>query len=153
MSELEEAIQFAKDVSKTIIESGEEHRPILIAVTSAGIGLCPLSPVKKDLWRQTITALLRQLNAYAYVFISEAWTAELPKDSLTTQKLLRGEIKVSELPPDDRIERLLIIAAENGKSIRSWAAKIRYTRESERYLDEWKEADKVGEGRVIITEW
>lgn len=154
MIDLDQAIQSAKEQSKAIVESGEEHQPIMLALTPQGINPMLLRGIDKDRFKEVIGGLLRQLHAYAYIFINEAWAADLDKDSPLVQELLSGRKKISELPPDDRIESLMIMAAENGKSYRLWSAKILYTRDGDRYLGEWEE--KKGEGptgRLILREW
>lgn len=150
---LDESIEFAKEVAREIIESGEQHQPIMLTLTPQGRNIMLLSGIDKDEFQHNMATLLRQFNAYAYIYIDEAWVTNLPADCPTVQKLLRGDVTVSELPPDDKDEILMIMAAENGKSICSWMAKIRYTRDDKRYLDEWEKMDKVGEGRMILRKW
>lgn len=154
MIDLEEAIQLAKEQAKAIVESGEEHQPIMLVFTPQGISAMLLEGMDKDRFKQVIGGLLHHLHAHAYILIHEAWTANLDKNSPLVQELLSGRKKVSELPPDDKTETLMIMVAENGKSYRFWSAKIRYTRDGDRYLDEWEE--KKGEnptGRMILREW
>lgn len=153
MIALEETIEFTKKQAKAIVESGEEHRPIMLVFTPEGITPVLLKDVDKDIFKPVISEFLQQLRAYAYIFINEAWATKLSEDSPTVQRLLKGEISVSELPLDDRDEMLIITAAENGKSYRGWSAKIRYTREGKRYLGEWEEIRGISTGRLILKEW
>lgn len=150
---IEQTIQMAKDTSRNIIESGQEHKPILIMLTPTEVINTLIGWIEKENFKGVISQLLRYFHAYAYIFINEAWVAKLDKGSPLFQELLSGRKKISELPLDDKIEMLTITMAENGKSCRIWAANIRYTRDDKRYLEEWKEADKVGEGRMILKEW
>lgn len=150
---LGQAVDFAKKQSKEIVESGEEHIPIILALTPESANIIPLNGMDKDRFKEDICGVLRQLNAYAYVFINEAWVAKLPIDSPTVQRIFNGEVSISELPLDDRIEMLTVAAAENGKSYRMWSAKIRYTREGKRYLGEWEEMGGSPTGRLILREW
>lgn len=152
--ELEKAIQLAKEESRKVIELGEEHEPMLFILTPDGISLARLVMLKgKDIFREATAAVLRQLHAHAYVFISEAWSVNLAKDSPLLPKLTEGEISVSELPLDDRTEILSIMAVENNKSHQCWFAKIKYTPEGKRYLDEWNMVEGSPEGRLILKEW
>lgn len=153
MKELEETIEFAKDISKIIIESGEEHQPIMFIFTPTGTHVTQLVNVDKNLFKPAISMLLRQFHAYAYVFINEAWGAKLSKDSPLLPKLLSGEILVSDLPPDDKEEILTIMVAENEKSYHGYSAKIKYTSEGKRYLGEWGEMKGIATGRLILKEW
>ena len=69
-------------------------------------------------------------------------------------KILSGEIRVSELPPDDKDEILMISIAERNKTFRQFIAKIKYTSDNKRYLDDvWKESPSDTTGRMIIKEW
>lgn len=151
---LDEAVEFAKRTSQKVVESGGEHIPTVLILTPNGFGVAPLGGVPKDILQPALHSLLRIFNAYAYIFIDEAWVADLPIDCPTVRKLLRGEVLVSELPPDDKTEVLIIVATENKKPPCFWVAKIRYTPEDKRYLDEWekKGAGEV-EGRLVLREW
>lgn len=150
---IEEAIEFAKEQSKGIVESGEEHQPIMLALTPGGGCIIQMAQMNKDRFKQDIAAVLRQLGAYACIFINEAWAAKLSKDSPLVPKLLRGEIKVTDLPPDDKEEILAITVAENGKSYYGWSAKILYTTDDKRLLGKWEELKGDAEGRLILKEW
>lgn len=154
MIELEKATDFAKEQSKDVIESGEKHVPIIIALTPEGLCMIHLARMDKNRFKQEMAAILRQLDAYAYLFINEAWSTRLPKDSPIASKLSRGEISVSELPLDDKQEILSILVAENGKSLHYWSAKILYTHDDKRFLGEWEEKNfSDAKGRLILKEW
>lgn len=153
MIAIDEVVKFAKEKSKAIVESGEEHQQILLAITPQGVNPILLRGLDKDKFKQNVGGLLRQFHAYAYIFINEAWEAALDKDSPLVPKLMSGEISVSGLPPDDRTEILTIMVAENGKSYCMWFAKIKYTPDDKRYLGEWEEMEGAPEGRVILREW
>lgn len=152
MKVLEEATELAKSLSKAIVESGEEHQPIMIIITPSGINTMLLRGLDKNRFKQDIGGLLRQFHAYAYIFIDEAWSATISNDSPLIHKLFSGEISVSELPLDDRDEILTIVATENRKSYRCWTAKIKYTLDK-RYLGEWEEMEGAPEGQLILKEW
>uniref|UniRef100_A0A6M3M4Z2 Uncharacterized protein n=1 Tax=viral metagenome TaxID=1070528 RepID=A0A6M3M4Z2_9ZZZZ len=150
---LNKAIQETKAISRTIIESGQEHQPTLLILTpTEGINTL-IGWVDKENFKEVVSQLLHHFHAYAYIFINEAWTAHVDKNSPLAQEIMSGRKKISELPLDDKDEILMIMAAENGKSYRSWAAKIRYTREDKRYLDEWMEDEGVADGRMVLKEW
>ena len=152
---LEQAIQFTKEQAKKIVESGEEHQPILVALTRDIAIPIPVSSLmqNKDMFKPVVGELLRQLDAYTYIFINEAWVAKLDKDSPLVPKLFRGEISVSGLPLDDKTEILTIMVAENRKTYHIWFAEIKYTPDNKRYLGEWEEMPGSPEGRLILKEW
>ncbi|GAI02440.1 unnamed protein product, partial [marine sediment metagenome] len=82
---LEEITNFTKEQARAIVESGEEHQPIMLVLNSEGVNLVYLVEIKKDRFKQYITGLLRKLNAYAYIFVNEAWGTKLDKDSITAK--------------------------------------------------------------------
>lgn len=151
---LDEAVSLAKQQSRSIVESGEEHIPLLLVLTPSGLGL--VRPVVKDknTFKSALTELLVMLSASAYVMIYGAWSTRIDKDSPLLDRILSGELAISELPLDDREEILTITAVDNGKSYRCWAAKISYDHDN-RHLGEWKEMPKDGaaSGRMVLKEW
>ena len=153
--DLQQQIQFAKEEAVEIVESGEELGPIMTIFTPHGIDVVSIpltNDMIKDVFKQVIGSLLQTLDAYAYIFVQEMWSARISKDSPLTPRLLSGEISVSDLPLDDKEEMLAIMAAENGESFQFWSAKIQYTRDDRRYLGEWSEIGS-GEGRLVLKEW
>lgn len=153
METIEQVIQMTKDTSRGIVESGQEHKPILIMLAPTEVINTLIPWIEKENFKEVISQLLRHFHAYAYIFINEGWAAKLDNGSPLFQELLSGRKKVLELPLDDREEMLMIMAAENKKSYRMWTANIRYTHDDKRYLGEWKEADNIGEGRMMLKEW
>lgn len=152
-TELEEVVNLVKGKARGVVESGEECEPAMFVLIPGGIAIVALGRINKDKFRQAMSGLLQELNAYAYVFINEAWRAMLTKDSLAARRVLRSEISVSELPLDDREEILMVMVAENNKSFYTWSAKIGYTPESKRYLEEWKKSEDIIGGRLVLKEW
>jgi len=153
MQTMEQTIQMAKDTSRYIIDSGEEHMPILIMFTSTEVVNAGISGMEKEDFKVVVSQLLRHFHAHAYIFINECWMTKLNMDSPLFQELESGRKQISDLPPDDREEVIVITATENGKSCRMWTANIQYTRDDKRYLGEWKEMDSVGDGRMTLKEW
>lgn len=147
--EIEQIVDFAKGTSRMIIREGEEHIPIIIARTPQGVIPIALAKINKDTFKQVLAKLLRQLQADAYVFICEAWSAE---GEALAKKVLEQGVAVSELPLDDRTEIVSIMAVENGKPAKGCFAKIK-TRPQGRELGEWQTKDGVADGRMVLTEW
>lgn len=154
MKTLNEVIELAKSQSKDIVESGQEHIPILLAMTPASVIPVVLADMNKNKFKESMGDLLRCLCAEAYVCVHEArMTLPMEEDSPLQRQVLSGETAVSQLPPDDRAEVLIVAAAENGRSYRMLAARIDYTVEGERRLGEWREMEGDFEGRMILREW
>ena len=83
----------------------------------------------------------------------EEQKTRLQKGSPLIPKLDSGEILVSDLPPDDKCEVVMITAVENGESYRSWCANIQYTSDDKRVLGEWKENPTDVVGRMVLKQW
>ena len=68
MEKLDKLISLAKESSRRIIESGEEHGMILIALTPEGNTIAKIAmPEKaKPVFKLAITQLLAEMNAYVY---------------------------------------------------------------------------------------
>ncbi len=153
MTILEEITDFAKEQARTIVESGMEHQPVMLALSSGGVNLIHMVEINKDNFRQRISGLLRKLDAYAYIYINEAWGTRLVMNSPRAKRVLSGEISISALPLDDREEILTVMVAENRKSFICWSAKIGYSPEGKRYLGEWEGIKGAIGGRLVLKEW
>lgn len=157
MEHIEIMTNIAKKQSRAIVESGEECIPIVFALSPKGISIIGILEINKNLFKPAVAELLRQLHAYAYIFVCEAWVTNLIPNSPLFSKLQRGEISVSELPLDDKIKILTITVVENKKSFHCWLAKIRYTPDDKRYLDKWEmieeKSNESAEGRLVLKEW
>jgi len=147
--ELEQIIDFAKGTSRMIVREGEEHIPIIIARTPQGLMPIALAKLNKDRFKEAVAKLLHLLQADAYVFVCEAWSAE---GEAVAKKVLEQGMAVSELPLDDRTEIVSIMAVERGKSPTGCFAKIKTTPQG-RELGDWQIIDGVAEGRMVLTEW
>lgn len=153
MNELDKVIDFAKEQSRAIVESGDEHVPVMIAISPDSVNIIALVNIDKDAFVSNVSRLLRELRAHAYVFINEAWGTRLLSNSPTLRRVLNGEITVSQLPPDDKEEILTVTAVENGRSFTCWSANVKYTRDGSRYLGEWDKMGGIPTGRLILKEW
>lgn len=155
MNSLDEVIQIAKVGARQIVESDEQHEPILFAISEDDISIIQLEGNFRPRFKEVLGSILKQFHADSYVFVNEAWTATLPKDSPWTKKLLSGEITVSDLPLDDRQEVVMIIAVENSISVRMYQAVIRETVDERRQLGDWNLLDNPDSfsGRMSLTSW
>ena len=63
----------------------------------------------RDIFHANLKGLLRANNFFGVIQIAEVWTYLPPKpNDHTYRQVLEGEIKVSELKPEDRTEALMI---------------------------------------------
>jgi len=154
MEKLDVVIDSVKENAHLIISSFEQHLLTVFAIDSGGVSiLYPLLDSQDD-FKHCMTTILRQLNSYAYVMVSEAWIAKFKTESDILKSIMNGEMQIIDLPPDDRQEVLVITAVERRKYYRSWTANIEYSRENERYLDEWKEiVGKPTGGKMMLEDW
>lgn len=150
---LDEMIEDVKKISRQIVEAGQEHVPIMIVRIGERLNGVQLIDLDKPNFQERISRMLRQLGADAYVFVHEAWEATLSKDSPWAKRVKSGEIRVSELPLDDRQEVVTVIACEKGKEVVCWMARIDVDREGQRSLRGWEKLPGVISGRLVLREW
>lgn len=153
--EIEQVIQMAKNVSKDIVESGQKHIPVLVMITRNEVFNAMIPWLTNDNFKGVVGGLLLHFHAHAYIFVNEAWIIGGDKDSQLIRDVVSGKKKLPDIPLDDRSEALVIIAVENDKSYRMYEAKIRYTGDDQRYLDEWEEQE-VGfilSGPTVLKKW
>lgn len=146
---LEDLVNQVKETSRKVVEElDEEHIPLVIALTPDGIAQIPMVIEDKANFKVTLEMALHHINAFSYIFINEAWTAE--GEALTSRILSEG-IAISDLPLDDRGEILTITAVEKGKKPTYFLAKI-YPAPQGRRLGEWMELAEAF-NRLIATNW
>lgn len=107
--------QFAEGLvaqSKAIFLADRCHGEMFFFVTPNGEALVIPAPPKMD--RDELVVNVRQTvqqqDIYGVVHIVEGWTyfAQRPHDHTITQ-IIEGEIRVSELRPEDRTEALIVM--------------------------------------------
>lgn len=104
--------QDLKEQSKQVFLKDKYHQEMFFFVTNDGRAF--VMPAPKDLDRdQTAEKLrhtIREHNIYGLVHICESWTyfRQKPGDH-TLKQIMAGEIKVSELRPNDRDEALVVM--------------------------------------------
>lgn len=150
----DEMAELVKEQSKRIVEElGQELESILFIKTPKGIAIADvrLDEKMKLVWKEAISMVLRQLEATGYVWVCEAWQTN-------SMRPIDENIRVSDLPPDDKQEIAMIHVCENGKSFKALFASINNTPQG-RKLGEFKTiVESTGgksemEGRMIITSW
>jgi len=156
-SELNEVVRTIKSQVKVIIEdNNDEQQPIMFVFTPERtiIAAMELTDETKAVYRPMMTALLRKLNAFAYISINEGWTYTAHDiHSQEAREVLSGKVQVRDLPPHDRQEIVMITVIENKKSSEVHQAKIIHTKDDRRVIGEWLKRDEIGEGRMIVKEW
>ena len=152
---INDLLEVAKRSAREIVESGEEHNAIMVVETPHALQVLRvlLTDHNKSSFAPAMTCYLRSQNALKYVFISEGWAVKAVADAPITRRLSRGEIRIMDLPPDDRTEILQITAHQRGEPPRLLTAPIRNTPQG-RLLGDFTEyvADQIG-GRMLIKEW
>lgn len=87
------------------------HVEIYFLFTRDGQGTMiqvPLGMVR-EAFMANLKATMRKLGSYGVIQIAEVWTYLPPRpNDHTFRQVLEGEIKVSELKPEDRTEALLV---------------------------------------------
>lgn len=150
----DELVDGIKKRATEIIETlGQEHHMIAFIITPTHTIITGLSCIPKNIFKQVFCALLQRLNAVAYIIVGETWQAEISKNSPLFDLISSGKMCVTDLPLDDRVERLVINCVLNGKPSYRWAANISTNRDGERRICEWKKINAEMHGRMIIERW
>lgn len=149
--ELKEYTEHVKQRARQTVESGEQVQTKLFALTPHGIDIIPITEGMRPVYKSLVCTLLRQLQADACVTITEVWACKNPTES-RAKRLRSGEIKVSDLPLDDRQEMLVVVAVKNGEFHEHQMATIITMTDDRRILGEWKTSGKL-QGRMFIKEW
>lgn len=155
--DIQELTEQVKGQAGLMVENEAEIVPVLFVVSGERVSIVDLELTErfKRQWRILIPNILRELNADAYILVTEAWrTAGLSKDSPLLKRLTAGEVSVSELPADDKQEIVQITSVEKGKSAQCWHADIKY-QVDRRFISGWIKLseDMQFSGRMFITEW
>ena len=138
--------KFVQDKAKEIIESGQEHQPIVFILSATReisiIGI-DLSEESKEYFIPVLQRILRERNAVSYVFVYEAYMSHTipPKGK-----------RVRDLPPDDREDVLMITSCENEKKVSTYQAIIRNTPRG-RKLESWSDPYIGAQGRMVVEKW
>jgi len=155
MATLEKLVTDAKRLSRYIIEEiGEEHQPTLLLDDGEEITVIQfkLSDTLKEDWQAFLPALLRHYNAQCYLLIIEGWATKT-QDPKLIKELEDGRMRVSNLPPDDRTEVLVIQAVEKGGVCQLCTAEIKLLPDNKRQVGEFKEDSETPTWRMIVKDW
>jgi hypothetical protein len=142
--------QTAKAVSRDIAER-EELIPVILTMDHEGaVGIITIGSINESVKQSfipVVSAVLKRVNAQAYVFVNEAFMS-------SSSRAASGEVQVSDLPPDDRDEIVLLTGKEKGCTMRSSYAVIDH-KPAGRRLREWVDVPTGAtlEGRMVVTEW
>ena len=134
----------------------KELIPILFVVTEYKVGVLPMDfsdTDSKSFYANAIPNILQETNAIGYAMISESWQAKLDKNDSRVQFLLSGEIRVSDLPMDDREELISLVVVENHKKMYYYTAMIKsfnYPRVIDDFVEQ-NSTDMVG--KFLVKDW
>ena len=135
---MERLVEFTKGMVKTIIEEkGQQHEPMLLVEGDGGVTPVVLADIPKEYWGGVTMDLLKKTNAIGYVFICETWTTDSEINPESAKRVIDGELKVSELPPDDRKDCVMVLSQEKGRS-KMWMSEVDEI-PGGRKMGEWKE--------------
>ena len=157
---LQETIDIVKEhAEEWINDKQEEWPPAAYVLTATHLNVLIIADMTDDVkavWSDFFPNVLRKFNALSYVLTFEAWMAMgLDKESSTLDRIFRGEVRISELPLDDRKETFCLIICEKGKEARMISAEIKHLPRFQRQLGEWKnysEKDGYSSGERSIKE-
>jgi hypothetical protein len=119
--------QELKEQSKQVFLKDKHHAEMFFMVTEDGqAGVMPAPPkMERDEMVAKLKQSIRENNVYGAIHIVETWTyfRSGAKDHTMTQ-LMAGEIKVSELQPQDRDEALVVTMESREKAHFMWITPI-----------------------------
>lgn len=154
--EMAQLVEQVKIKARLIVETNEEHMPIVLILSPNNqvnlVGLTGFNERVKEIYKEALPKLLQHFNAIGYIQIFEGWQASVSPESETCKKLESREVKISELPPDDKQEILILTYATKNEYVVE-LAKIDNTPQG-RKLREWVVMPgKDLTGRMIVKEW
>lgn len=138
-----------------IIASREQHAPFLFVLDDSNhinIISLSLSEEVKQTFKSTLVKFLRLCNAQGYIMIMESWITTMDKDNSLLKSIENGEIKVIDLPLDDRKEVIMLISVDREGNIQTEMADIKDTIDK-RELGVFNTLTSQFEGRMIVTQW
>ncbi len=146
--------QILRFIRHTVEDGGEEFMATMFVESGVNgpDGIVQLDRFPKEAWPQVMQAVATKLNAPQYVFVSESWAAMLPPDSPLMARLLKGKIRVSELPPDDRTEILNMLIVPRFGEHEMRMAKIKRLPSGKRVIEPWEifRGAKRFESRLVV---
>lgn len=167
---IENVYENIKKAAKKIDET-EEHHPTLFVFSAdekqkdlneLRVIMLPPPSENRNEYVVIIKNLLKQFKAVAYILVLEAWISCISKDSDSglVASLLSGEMRVSDLPLDDRNEVLMAICVEKNGKVRMEFAKIFSVKGQENrnrvvtdFAQFGSEAEIEISGRLFIRDW
>jgi hypothetical protein len=146
-------IKFAQNTVKRIVEElNQEVLPIvLLARGDTLIGGAPLQ-MEKSLWPEVIKESVELSGATEYIFISEAFAAQLPPDSENVQQIIAGTKHISDLPENERKDIVAILHVLSTGKTDGADATIITMPDGKRKIERWKLAKDL-KGRMVIPAW
>ncbi len=100
------------------------HVELVFVFNEDGLmGTIPVEGESREEFQAQLKDYLKDEEIVGVVHIVEAWTRPLSSDHITKQ-LRCGEMKLSELRPQDRQESLITCAMGRDKSVRTWVDAI-----------------------------
>ncbi len=156
MLTFDEFITFVKSGTNTIIAMNRSYQPMLFIADEKGRLTIVEVPIFDDDAKIELSnglpLILKASHAVYYAFACECWSARAEAGSEVSEKLLAGEIKVSELPLDDRTEIISLIACSNEKECVLWITTIREW-EHQRKMDSWEKWPDTFKSRFLVQSW
>lgn len=119
--------QEIKEHSKQMFLKDGHHTEMFFFVAEDGQAAVMPAPPKmdRDEMVEQLKQTIREKNIYGFVHIAESWGyfRQRPGDH-TLKQIMEGEIKVSELRPEDRDEVLVVMMETKDKAHFMWMTPI-----------------------------
>lgn len=141
-------IEDLKKGCANFVEERQQVIPMGFVLTEGAIAMIEVNDIfnhDKNLYKPIITALLKMSNAFAYILVDEIFLT-------ASKRPLNEDISISELPPDDRSDHVMLSVVINGEDPYMLLAPINNRPEAQT-IGEWFEMEARGESRIVIQSW
>lgn len=131
---LEDMLRLAHQHAEQVLvgkPAGEQVAPTFLMESERGARMLMQAPWRsdseKDLLIRALAATMRARGIIRYSFVSEAWMATIPADSMTIEEAVKHRFTDDEMPRNrpDRREVVMTVAADRERSISAVYAIIR----------------------------
>ena len=123
--EIQEAVQLVTITEVESLPPGEHITPVIYLLTPHGLERAKVFEIggeemgeaeKIKLRKKILTKLLYQSHAYGYFFAVEA-KRYAPSDPQAIAKMLAGDLKQADIPPDDLDETVIVYVVAQGAGV------------------------------------
>lgn len=142
-----------------VAEHGEIHPCLYVFVPDGELLVIDVAwtPNMARKWHSTLLGVLHKSNALAYIYITAAWISEFhasdPIALETYYAVLADEIRVRDLPPDDRMDVVVFQAIFNGRPRQVWYGRKVPVSDDQYVLQDWRPCNRITGSIIGVEKW